>query len=126
MFAIVQGPDRLAILMAFAQYGKHARRVPADAVLGSPDIVFFVCKCVVVGHPGGERKSQVVEVKFYVTVTSLQHIDKKAKAWNIEGRLMGALPLPHGLEYDSYEPARQVQIRYRTDTKEGQLTVIGS
>ncbi len=122
-YEIVQGPDRLAILMAYAHYGKHAQRVPADAVLGSHDIVFFVSKDVLVKYPGSKNPNRLEEVEFYMTVTGIQHEDHTGTSWNIEGRLMGASPQPHHLEFDSEKPGRRVLVRYSTNKKEGQLKV---
>lgn len=122
-YAIVQGPDRLEILMAFAHYGKHANRAPADAIIGSHDIVYFVSNDVHVRYEGSPDPDRQCEVQFYMTVSSIKQADATGRNWEIEGRLMEAAPRPHLLEWD-LEYARHVLVQYSTATKKGSLHVL--
>lgn len=123
-YDIVQGPDRLEILMAFAHYGKHANRAPADALISSHDIVYFVSNNVHVRQPASANPDRQCEVKFYITISSIRQIDATGKFWEIKGKLMYASPEPHLLELDP-EQARNVVVQYSTADKAGILNVLG-
>jgi hypothetical protein len=109
--------------MAFAHYGKHADRAPADATISSHDIVYFVSTDVHVRYEGSANPDRRCEVKFYMTVSSIEQADATGKNWEIEGQLMRATPRPHYLELDS-EQARNVLVQYGTANKKGTLYVL--
>ena len=112
VFTIVQGPDRLDIMMAFANYNPHEKFQDRGDF---PDAVDFVTK-------DGKR-----DVNFYVMISGLQHEDGSGISWNVEGYLVRVNPIPHGVGMVSdlhLGTTRRIHIRYRTDKKEGILRIL--
>lgn len=112
-YNIIQGPDRLDILMSFAQYG----------VCEAGDLYFVAKNAFTV--PKGVNAGEARDVRFYIQVTSVQHTNNSGTDWNIEGRLVHAQPLPLELRGDSPSHSRRVLIRYRTHQKKGTLEILG-